>query len=90
MLRDLLLNGGVLFSLIVGVGGALSGEQPWLWLGPLIGIVGIVVSFAGQRERVVSTPTGERRRTLLPGPAIWAAAIGVPLLCLVTMWAMWT
>ena len=37
-LRDLLLNGGVLLSLVVGVGGAVSGEQPWQWLGPVIGV----------------------------------------------------
>jgi hypothetical protein len=88
-LRDLLLNGGVLLSLVVGVGGAMSGEQPWRWLGPLVGVIGVVLSFAAHRVRVVRTTAGEQRRTLLPAPAIWAAAIGVPVVAFVVMWLMW-
>lgn len=89
MLRDTLLNGGVLLSLVLGIGGVLSGRQPWLWLGPLLGAVGVVASFVGHRERVVATPDGERRHTLLPAPAIWVAAIGVPVLALGAMVLMW-
>lgn len=88
LLRDWLLNTGVLLSLVVGIGGVLSGEHPWRWLGPVIGALGIVVSFAGHRER--STPSGAQRTAVLPTWVIWAAAIGIPLLCLATMWAMWT
>ena len=90
MLRDTLLNGGVLLSLVVGVGGVLTRALPWVWLGPLLGIVGIVVSFAGHRERVVTDPDGETsRRTLWPSPAIWGAAIGVPAVDLLTLVLMW-
>lgn len=90
MLRDTLLNGAVLLSLVVGVGGALSGAQPWRWLGPVIGVTGVVLSVAAHRERVVRTSDGDLRASLLPGPAVWATAIGVPLACLGAMWAMWT
>lgn len=90
MLRDTLLNGGVLLSLIVGVGGVLDGGQPWIWLGPVLGVIGVIVSFAAHRERVVRTPDGETRRTLLPGPAIWVTAIAVPVVTLAAMAAMWT
>lgn len=89
MLRDTLLNGGVLLSLIVGVGGVLDGDQPWVWLGPLLGVIGVVVSFAAHRERVVTTAAGEQRRTLLPGPAIWLTAVLVPLAAIAAMAAMW-
>lgn len=89
MLRDTLLNGGVLLSLIVGVGGVLTRSFPWVWLGPLLGLVGVVVSFAAHRERVAHGPDGETRRTLWPSRAIWAAAIGVPIVCFVAMAAMW-
>ena len=91
MLRDTLLNGAVLLSLVVGVGGALSGAQPWRWLGPVIGVTGVVLSFAAHRERVVRTSDGDLRASLLlPGHAVWATAIGVPLACLGAVWAMWT
>ena len=89
MLRDTLLNGGVLLSLVVGVGGVLTRTLPWVWLGPVIGLAGVVVSFAGHRERVVQGPGGEARRTMMPSRAIWAAAIGVPIICFLAMAAMW-
>jgi hypothetical protein len=67
----------------------VSGEQPWRWLGPLIGVIGVLLSFAAHRVRVVRTTTGAQRRTVLPSPAIWAAAIGVPVVAFVVMWLMW-
>ena len=89
MLRDTLLNGGVLLSLVVGVGGVLTRSFPWVWLGPLLGLTGVVVSFAAHRERVLHGPDGETRRTLWPSRVIWAAAVGVPAICLLAMAAMW-
>lgn len=89
LLRDLLLSGGVLLSLIVGVGGVLTDALPWVWLGPVIGVAGLVVSFAGHRERVVEGPEGETRRTTWPSRVVWAAAIGVPVVCFLAMTAMW-
>ncbi len=83
LLRDLLLNGGVLMALLVGVLGAVSRAQPWVWLGPLVGVVGVAISFAAHRERVVRGPDGRAaRRALLPAPAIWLIAVVVPLACL--------
>lgn len=89
MLRDTLLNGGVLLSLVVGIGGVLTRSFPWVWLGPLLGLAGVVVSFAAHRERVVQGPDGETRRTVWPSRVIWAAAIGVPVLCFLAMALMW-
>lgn len=89
LLRDLLLNGGVLLSLVVGIGGVLTRTLPWVWLGPVIGVAGLVVSFAGHRERVVQGPDGETRRTTWPSRVVWAAAIGVPVVCFLAMAAMW-
>ncbi|GAB2596077.1 hypothetical protein GCM10027067_03870 [Pseudactinotalea suaedae] len=89
MLRDTLLNGGVLLSLVVGVGGVLTRSFPWVWLGPLLGLAGLIVSFAAHRERVVHGPDGETRRTRWPSRVIWVAAVGVPVICLLAMAAMW-
>ncbi len=89
LLRDLLLNGGVLLSLVVGIGGVLTRTLPWVWLGPVIGVAGLVVSFAGHRERVVQGPDGATRRTTWPSGVVWAAAIGVPVICVLAMAAMW-
>lgn len=89
-LRDMLLNAGVLFSLIVGVGGAVSGAQPWVWLGPVIGVVGVVASFAGHRARVVTHADGTRTTvTTWPSALIWVVAIAVPLVAVAVMAAMW-
>lgn len=89
MLRDTLLNGGVLLALVVGVGGVLTRSSPWVWLGPVLGVVGVVVSFAAHRERVIDRPDGGARRTAWPSPVIWGAAVGVPALCLLAMVLMW-
>ena len=57
--RDMLLNAGVLFSLIVGVGGAVSGTQPWVWLGPVIGVVGVLACYC-ESDSVQKRPTQSR------------------------------
>lgn len=65
-------------SLVVGVGGVLEQRAPWLWLGPLVGALGIVASVAAMREK--GRWTGWR---------IWAViavVLGIDVALMTGMW----
>lgn len=78
LLRDALLNGAVLLSLVVGIGGVLTGRSPWLWLGPVIGVLGVAAAVPAMRER-----------RNLQGRRVWAVVLVVLLVDVGVMALMW-
>lgn len=75
--RDWTTNGVILLSLIVVGAGVATGSQPWVVVGPIVGVLGAAVGFMSIAKR-------------WPIPRTWLAilvVLAVDVLLLVVMFA---
>ena len=49
--RDWVTNATILLSLVTAVAGVVTGELPWVVLGPVVGVVGVVVGWRSIKKR---------------------------------------
>jgi hypothetical protein len=49
--RDWVTNGTILLSIITAVAGVVTGNLPWVVLGPAIGILGVLVGWTSIKKR---------------------------------------